>query len=237
MVWSTHNSCVPVSGCHCCLFVPCVPILHDSPCHSLVLGDCKLVVHFGKGAPFNSLIHYADWGAFKQYWWVCTARGLVSEAVLIFASSNVEKYLPSPRAQQAAPSCLISPVSEGQEGEPWPWIRGPLGQYFPSSFPYCSWLCALLPESGKWSAEQWCGQKAKGKWASARKKNQETNIVRGVKGKRALPTVETGILQWERQVSESEKTVRPKSLHTFTGHHVRVSPAQVLDTGSLCSSV
>lgn len=92
---------------------------------------------FLEGGTFqeNSLIRYADWGAFKQYWWVCTARGLVSEAALTFASSNVEKYLPSPRAQQAAHSCLISPVSEGQEGEPWPWILGPLASIFQAVSP------------------------------------------------------------------------------------------------------
>lgn len=45
---------------------------------------------------------------FKQYPYVFTTGGLVSEAAHIFANSIVEKYPLSPRVQQAAPSSYNS---------------------------------------------------------------------------------------------------------------------------------
>lgn len=99
--------------------------------------------------------------------------------------------------------------------------RPVFSEQFPLLSPGSATSCSLASQVWKMkSCSSNVGQKVKGKWR-AEQKNQEMDILRGVKWKHTLQTAETGTLQKERQVIEvCENRHIPNSHQSFIGHHM-----------------
>lgn len=161
-------------------------ILCGFPPHFLVLGNYRLGMCFWKGGIGRYALSCHACGGTLNNIDEFIRQGLASEAVHILEHINVEKI---PPLQQAALLSSVSPVCEGQEVKPWPWIRNPLGQCFLSSFPRPSWLCILflLGCRNLRNEELQDGAGYKRKWSSSERKTK--------KWKGALRTGEIGPLQ------------------------------------------
>lgn len=170
-----------MSGCHCCLFVPCVTTFRGPPCHSLVLGACKLVVHFWEGSTFqeNSLIRYQIEVQFNNI------DEFAQQAVLFLRQPTflqvvmLKNTSPHPMHSKQLPQACYRLSVKDKKGSLDLHPR-PSRSLFSEQFLLL--LLALCPLAWVWKmkclAVMWAESKRKMTKCKMTKKNQEMHIVR-----------------------------------------------------------